>query len=76
MAKQMAEPGTKLGPIARVREFYDEVMTEMAKVTWPSKDELKASTSVVMFLLCVVAAIIYAYDVAFQFLVRLLFKLG
>lgn len=75
MAKQEAESESRLNVVARVKEFYQEVMGEMGKVTWPSRDELKTSTSVVLLLLAVLAGIIYFYDVVFQVVVLGLFKL-
>ncbi len=50
----------------RVRDFYHEVMTEMSKVTWPTKEELKSSTTVVLWVLVVLAGVIYVYDFIFQ----------
>lgn len=69
MAKQTTAASVEAKPtlFARVRDFYQDVMIEMNKVTWPSKDELKSSTSVVLFLLGVIAVIVYAYDIVFQF---------
>jgi preprotein translocase subunit SecE len=75
MAKQADPVEEKVGIITRVKEFYEEVMAEMKKVTWPSKEELKTSTSVVMLLLAVAAVTIYFYDVIFQIVVVGLFKL-
>lgn len=69
MAKQAAVQEAKPSIVARVVEFYQDVMVEMQKVTWPSLDELKGSTQVVLFMLVVVAAIIYAYDWLFQVIV-------
>ncbi len=34
----------------RVTQFLSEVKSELKKVTWPSKDELKGSTMVVILL--------------------------
>lgn len=76
MAKQTtASVEAKPTLFARVRDFYQDVMVEMSKVTWPSKDELKSSTSVVLFLLGVIAAIVYVYDFVFQFGVLGLIKI-
>ena len=76
MAKQTTAAGVEAKPtlFTRVRDFYQDVLVEMSKVTWPSKDELKSSTSVVLFMLGVVAAIVYAYDIVFQLAVLGLFK--
>ena len=68
MAKQTTAASVDAKPtlFARVRDFYQDVMGEMSKVTWPSKDELKSSTSVVLFLLGIIGAIVYVYDIVFQ----------
>lgn len=77
MAKQaVGATETKLGPIASLRNFYQEVLTEMTKVTWPSKEELKSSTSIVLMMLFLFAAVIKVYDVVFQFIILGLFKLS
>lgn len=77
MAKQAASAAkSKPGLITQVREFLREVKVEMSKVTWPSKEELKSSTQVVLMMLVVVAAIIYVYDVVFQYVVMRLLQFG
>ena len=65
----------KLGPIARLKLFYEEVMTEMGKVTWPTLDDLKVSTKVTMFLLLAMAAIIFVFDKVFEQFVLMLLNL-
>ncbi|HOV76153.1 MAG TPA: preprotein translocase subunit SecE [Candidatus Hydrogenedentes bacterium] len=75
MAKQIADAEVKKTIPVRIKEFYQDVMVEMGKVTWPSREELKTSTSVVLLLLVIVAAIIYVYDFVFQIMVFGLFKL-
>ena len=74
MAKQAEVSEAKPGIIDRVRGFYQEVMAEMMKVTWPSKDELKSHTTVVLILLCIMAAIIYFYDMVFEVVFINLFR--
>jgi preprotein translocase subunit SecE len=75
MAKQAVAGEERTGIVTRVKDFYQEVMMEMKKVTWPTQDELKTSTSVVMLLLIICAAVIYFYDFLFQLIVFGLFKL-
>jgi len=75
MAKQANTPEAKETVFTRVKDFYQEVMAEMSKVTWPSQDELKSSTQVVLLMLAVIATLIYFYDVLFQVVVLNLFKL-
>jgi preprotein translocase subunit SecE len=71
MAKQNDKPGI----IERVKEFLEEVKAEMKKVSWPTREEVKASTQVVLFLLVVLAAIVFIYDRIFSFAVLGLFRL-
>ena len=75
MAKQARASEAKATVFTRVKDFYQEVMAEMSKVTWPSQDELKSSTQVVLLMLGVIATLIYFYDVFFQVVVLNLFKL-
>ena len=77
MAKQtVAATEAKVGPITQLKDFYREVLNEMSKVTWPSKDELKSSTQVVLVMLFLFAAVIKVYDVVFQFIIMGLFNLS
>ena len=74
MAKQATMAG-KPGLWVRMTGFLNEVKTEMKKSTWPTKDEVKSSTYVVLFLLVLMAGITASYDYIFSVLVKLLFKL-
>ncbi|MFP4501490.1 MAG: preprotein translocase subunit SecE [Candidatus Hydrogenedentota bacterium] len=60
----------KEGFIAKTKAFLDEVYVEMTKkVTWPTKDDLKAQTQVTLILLFVMAGIIFVYDKVFEVVV-------
>lgn len=72
MAKQADTPG----PIARMRSFFLEVQTEMSKVAWPSQDEVKASTSVVLVLLAILAVVVGTMDIVFRTVVVTLLRLA
>ena len=76
MAKQSSAGATKPGIVTRVKDFFREVKSEMGKVAWPTKDEVKDSTSVVLTLLVIIAAIIGVYDLVFQRIMMLLLSLG
>jgi preprotein translocase subunit SecE len=76
MAKQVAQQAQKLGPIARITEFVNEVKTEMSKVSWPTKEELKSLTSVVMVCLLILGIVIGVYDWAFLRLIKVFLLLG
>ena len=62
MAKQLAVSEEKPGLFTRIRDFYEDVMSELRKVTWPTRDDLKASTKVTLFLVVVMAVIVFLYD--------------
>jgi preprotein translocase subunit SecE len=42
--------------------FFDDVVKEMRKVTWPTKEELKEATTVVIVVCLVIAAFTYVID--------------
>ncbi len=42
--------------------FVNDVVKEMKKVTWPTKDELKESTGVVIVVCLLIAAFTYVID--------------
>lgn len=57
-----------------VVEFYHEVVIEMKKVTWPTRDSVVGSTIVVGVSTVVLTIIIGCVDWAFGHLVSLIFK--
>ena len=42
--------------------FFEDVVKEMKKVTWPTKDELKDFTTVVLVATLIMAVFVYAVD--------------
>ena len=48
--------------IERFRNYLREVWLEMGKVTWPTKDELKESTVVVIVATIIVTVFIFVID--------------
>ena len=49
--------------IARTRDFTEEVVDELKKVTWPDWPQLKNSTLVVIVFVIIVSLIIFVMDV-------------
>lgn len=76
MAKQATVTEAQPGVVQRVVTFYEEVRTEMDKVTWPSMDDLKVSTQVTLLMLAFMATIIFFADRIFQFVMLFLLTLG
>ena len=57
---------------ARVVNFYQEVVAEMRKVTWPDREQLKDTTIKIIIFVLFIGAIIALMDLGLQFfLVRL-----
>ncbi|HED06610.1 MAG TPA: preprotein translocase subunit SecE [Ignavibacteria bacterium] len=57
----------------KIIHFFDDVVKEMKKVTWPTKDELKESTNVVIVVCLLFAAFTYVIDMAVTQLFKGLF---
>jgi preprotein translocase subunit SecE len=51
-----------------VTAFLSEVKAEVLKITWPTRDDLKKATMVVLAFVVVVAIIIGTMDIVLQFL--------
>jgi preprotein translocase subunit SecE len=58
----------------QMREFVKDVRLESAKVSWPTRAELKDSTVVVLVTVLLVAAFIGVMDQILTFGVGLLFR--
>lgn len=46
----------------KIMAYTDEVMHELSRVTWPTKDETTRATTIVVFTTLFVAALLGAYD--------------
>jgi len=53
--------------------FFNDVVKEMKKVTWPTKDELRDSTSVVLVATLIMAVFVYAIDLIVNVALRNVF---
>ena len=51
---------------ARVVNFYQEVVTEMRKVTWPDREQLKDTTIKIIIFVLFIGAILGIVDVLLQ----------
>jgi preprotein translocase subunit SecE len=58
----------------QMREFVKDVRVESAKVSWPTRSELRDSTAVVLVTVLLVAAFIGIVDRVLTFAVGLLFR--
>lgn len=49
--------------LASSKQFIDECVTEMEKVTWPDRDQLRNATWVVILFTILVSGIIWLMDI-------------
>jgi len=48
----------------KIIDFFTGVVKEMKKVTWPTKEELKESTAIVVVVCLILAAFTYVVDMS------------
>lgn len=58
----------------RVNQTLDEVVSELKKVTWPSRQDVVRSTTVVIFCIVVASVILMLFDVLWAKLVNVFLK--
>lgn len=63
-----------LSTASRIRGFLHEVVEELKKVSWPTKNELKSSTGLVIFSMLVLAAFVGVIDVVLHAIIGLLVR--
>ena len=62
----MAIAVERAGRLGRITGFYDEVMVEMRKVTWPDVGQVRQATIASIVLVLFVGAIIGIMDIVLQ----------
>jgi preprotein translocase subunit SecE len=66
----------RLVNMPRFADFLIAVEAEMYKVSWPSRTELIRSSIVVIVLLLMLTAVLFVYDIVWQWLFRFLGVVG
>ena len=54
----------------KIKKFFEDVVKEMKKVTWPTKQELMESTKVVIVVCFILAGFTYVIDM----IINMVFK--
>jgi preprotein translocase subunit SecE len=54
----------------KIIAFFEDVVKEMKKVTWPTKENLQESTVVVLVVCLVIAAFVYVIDQGLSLLLK------
>lgn len=63
----------KKGPIAKILLFYRQVVAEMRKVVWPTRNELITYTVVVVVFVSAFAALVLVFDIGVSKVVKAVF---
>ena len=75
-AETTEKPEVRSSPVQSLNEYVKDVRVEMTKVSWPTRDELRESTLVVIVMVFLMMVFIGVIDrglsLAFEALVRLL----
>jgi preprotein translocase subunit SecE len=75
MSENSKEPAEQSGGrIVRWRRFLSEVKNELARVTWPSRREVWATTVVVILVSALFGVYLYAVDLSISAGVRWVFE--
>ncbi len=60
--------------MSKINAFYDDMKKEMAKVSWPSRQELQESTMVVVVYTVIISVVIFSIDQVYSFITEVLYK--
>jgi preprotein translocase subunit SecE len=70
------KPEVRTGPVQSLTDYVKDVRVEMSKVSWPTREELRESTLVVIIMVFLMMVFIGVIDrglsLAFEALVRML----
>ena len=64
-ARARRSGGDRPGRIRNIGTFYRQVIAELRKVIWPTRKELVTYTTVVVFFVLVMVAVVAVFDLAF-----------
>ena len=67
------ESGEKLGIFARTALFYRQVVSELKRVVWPTREQLSTYTSVVLVFVTFIIAVVSLFDLGLTKLVFWIF---
>jgi len=68
------EAGRRRGPRTKPSQFVREVREELRQVAWPTRDETRNYTSIVLFVLIFMTALIFGLGFEFSKFVNFLFS--
>jgi preprotein translocase subunit SecE len=63
----------KKGPFGRLALFYRQIIAELRKVVWPTRNQLTTYTTVVIVFVVIMIALVTVMDYGFQEAVKYVF---
>jgi preprotein translocase subunit SecE len=60
--------------IEQLKQFFSEAKAEFKKISWPSTEDIKGSTTVVCVTIFFLMVLLALYDLVIQSLVKLIIK--
>jgi preprotein translocase subunit SecE len=63
----------KKGPLARLALFYRQIIAELRKVVWPTRNQLSTYTTVVIVFVVVIIGLVTGIDYGFTEAMKFLF---
>ncbi|MEN8653928.1 preprotein translocase subunit SecE [Streptomyces sp. 21So2-11] len=63
----------KKGPVGRLALFYRQIVAELRKVVWPTRNQLTTYTAVVIVFVVVMIGIVTVIDMGFAEVVKYVF---
>ena len=69
------EVATKKNALVRSKDFVNEVLEELKKVTWPDFPQLKNATLVIIVFVIIVALIIWVMDLSVRGIINMILGL-
>ena len=73
MSEQEVNNNVKLGLFGRIALFYRQVIIELRRVVWPSRNQVSTYTAVVLTFVCFIILVVSIFDLGITKLVFWIF---
>ena len=71
--RQAQRQPQKKGFFAGIKDFFRGVRSELKKVSWPNREQLRQSTTVVVIIVLVLGVYVFVWDRVFEAVVKFVF---
>ncbi len=63
---------SKTSFISKIQKYFKDTKSELKKVTWPTKEQLKQNTTVIIVFIILIGIFLFVFDLGFSKLISLL----